>query len=362
MSHTAAAADAQQQLRGAVDFQGRNLMSRCSAVLAIGFALTIGAPVVAMAEGDLPNPYKADENWAKLPDGAKWGQVISVDIDHDGQSIWVFDRCGSNTCDGSNVAPFHKFDASGHQLRSFGAGMFIFPHGMHVDRDGNVWVTDGRGKDGKGQQVTKFSPDGKVLMTLGKAGVAGDGPDAFNAPSDVLVAPNGDVFVADGHGGKTNARIVKFSPDGQFIKAWGKAGSGQGEFNVPHRLAMDSAGRLFVADRSNNRIQIFDQDGKLIAEWEQFGRPSGIFIDPNDMLYSADSESNNAQNLGVKRGIYIGNAKDGKVTAFIPDPEPPKEGTGPGHGTFSEGVTVDRAGNVYGAEVNARDLKRYVRK
>ena len=127
-------------------------------------------------------------------------------------------------------------------------------------------------------------------MTLGKAGVAGNGPDEFNAPSAVVVAPNGDIFVADGHGGNTNARIVKFSKDGKFIKAWGKKGSAQGEFDIPHALAMDSRGRLFVGDRQNNRIQIFDQDGNYIDQWFQFSRPSGVFIDKNDIIYVADSE------------------------------------------------------------------------
>jgi sugar lactone lactonase YvrE len=311
---------------------------------------------------DPPNPYRSIEGWVKLPDERKWGQTISIDVDLDGKGIWVFERCGGTACDGSNVAPILKIDASGNVVKSFGAGMFIFPHGLHVDRDGHVWVTDGRGKGGKGHQVFKFSPDGKVLMTLGKAGVTGDGPDTFNSPSDVLVAPNGDIFVADGHGGDTNARIVKFAKDGTFIKAWGKKGSGPGEFNVPHRLALDSSGRLFVADRSNSRIQIFDQDGKFLAEWKQFGRPSGVFIDKNDTIYVADSESNNAQNPGFKRGLRIGSAKDGTVTALIPDPLPVKEGTGPGTGSAAEGVAADADGNVYGAEVDARRLMRYVRK
>jgi sugar lactone lactonase YvrE len=311
---------------------------------------------------DPPNPYRAVEGWVKLPDERKWGQTISIDVDLDGKSIWVFERCGGTTCDGSDVAPVLKIDASGKVVKSFGAGMFIFPHGLHLDRDGNVWVTDGRGKGGKGHQVFKFSPDGKVLMTLGKAGVTGEGPDTFNSPSDVLVAPNGDIFVADGHGGDTNARIVKLAKDGTFIKAWGKKGSGPGEFNVPHRLALDSSGRLFVADRSNSRIQIFDQDGKFLAEWKQFGRPSGVFIDRNDVIYVADSESNNAQNPGFKRGLRIGSAKDGTVTALIPDPLPVKEGTGPGTGSAAEGVAADAEGNVYGAEVDARRLMRYVRK
>jgi sugar lactone lactonase YvrE len=311
---------------------------------------------------DPPNPYRAVEGWVKLPDERKWGQTISIDVDPDGKSIWVFERCGGTTCDGSDIAPILKIDESGKVVKSFGAGMFIFPHGLHLDRDGNVWVTDGRGKGGKGHQVFKLSPDGKVLMTLGKAGVTGDGPDTFNSPSDVLVAPNGDILVADGHGSDTNARIVKFTKDGTFVKAWGKKGAGPGEFNVPHRLAMDSSGRLFVADRANSRVQIFDQDGKLLAGWKQFGRPSGVFIDKNDIIYVADSESNNAQNPGFKRGLRIGSAKDGTVTALIPDPAPVKEGTGPGTGSAAEGVAADAAGNIYGAEVDARKLMRYVKK
>jgi DNA-binding beta-propeller fold protein YncE len=331
----------------------------------LGIAL-VAAIAVSQAQayaqgGDPPNPYRSIENWAKLPDGRKWGQTISVDIDRDGKSIWVFERCGGTSCDASDVAPILKIDPSGSVTKSFGAGMFVFPHGLHVDREGNVWATDGRGKGTKGQQVFKFSPDGKVLMTLGKAGVTGDGPDTFNSPSDVLVAPNGDIFVADGHGGDTSARIAKFSKDGTFIKAWGRKGSGPGEFNVPHRLAMDSSGRLFVADRSNNRIQVFDQDGKFLG-MEAVGRPSGVYIDAGDTIYVADSESNTTQNPGFRRGLRIGSAKDGRVAALIPDQEPVKEGAGPGTGSAAEGVAADVDGNVYGAEVDARKLMRYVKK
>ena len=235
-----------------------------------------------------PNPYRSIENAAKMPPGRTWGSTAGVAIDPDGTSVWVAERCGANNCAGSNLDPVLKFDASGNLVKSFGAGMFVFPHGIFVDRDGNVWVTDGQGKDGKGHQVFKFSPDGKVLLTLGKAGTAGDGPDTFNAPSAVLVAPNGDIFVGDGHGGNTNSRIVKFSKDGKFIKTWGKKGSAPGEFDTPHTLAMDLRGRLFVGDRNNNRIQIFDQDGKYIDQWPQFSRPSGVYIDKNDIIYVAD--------------------------------------------------------------------------
>ena len=264
----------------------------------------------------------------------------------------------ANSCAGSNLAPILEFDTSGKLLKSFGAGMFVFPHGIYADKDGNVWVTDGQGKDGKGHQVFKFSPDGKVLLTLGKAGVPGNGPDTFNMPSDVVVAPNGDIFVADGHGGESNSRIVKFSKDGKFIKAWGKKGTGPGEFDIPHALAFDSKGRLFVGDRNNNRIEIFDQDGNFIDQWRQFSRPSGIFIDKHDIIYVADSESNSVRpNPGFKRGIRIGGAKDGTVTAFIPDPVEVATTT-----SAAEGVAVDSKGAIYGAEVANKDLKKYVKK
>lgn len=300
-----------------------------------------------------PNPYRVDEGWAKLPEGRKWGAAVGVDIDRDGRSVWVFDRCATaDDCSGSTLAPIQKFDASGRLVASFGAGMFNYPHGLFVDRDGNVWVSDGRTKNGRGHTVMKFSPDGKLLMTLGKPGIPGDGPDTFNGPSDILIAPNGDIFVADGHGGDTNARIVKLSKDGKFIKAWGKKGSAPGEFDSPHGLAMDSAGRLFVADRSNSRIQIFDQDGTFLAEWRQFGRPSGVFIDKKDILYVADSQSNEKNNPGYKQGIRIGSLKDGNVTVFIPWSET----------NTLEGVAADGQGNVYGGYTNTLNFRRFVKK
>ncbi len=324
----------------------------------------IEATVHAQADpNSAPNPYRTVENWAKLPQGRTWGQVISADIDRDGKSIWVVERCGGTSCAKSDLAPVLEFDPNGDLVKSLGAGMIVRPHGLFIDRHDNIWVTDGDAENGKGDQVFEFGPSGKVLLTLGKAGVAADGPDTFNKPSDVLVAPNGDIFVADGHGPGSNARIVKFASDGKFIKTWGKEGTGPGEFNNPHSLAMDSKGRLFVADRGNSRIQIFDQNGKFLAEWRQFGRPSGVYIDRHDILYVADSESNLARNPGFHRGIRIGSARDGKVTAFIPDPVAnPGQGLEPTNGTAAEGVAADAAGNVYGAEVGPRNFKRYEKK
>src|SRR5579862_1331740 len=226
-------------------------------------ALAAGTGLIrAQSAPPPPNPYRLVDRWAQLPKSIEWAGVISVDPDAKG-NVWVFHR---------SDPPLLKFDPTGKLALSFGAGMFVQPHGMTIDRDGNIWVTDAQAKDGKGQQVFKISPEGKVLMTLGKAGVAAEGPDTFNGPADVVVAPNGDIFVADGHAAMATGRVVKFSKDGKFIKAWGKNGSGPGEFNVPHSIAMDSRGRIFVADRSNSRLQIFDQKGTFLDQWKQFGR------------------------------------------------------------------------------------------
>ncbi len=319
-----------------------------------------------------PNPYRALDNWAKMPEGRIWGSTAAVDIDRDGVSVWIAERCSAQgfipasqmregqpfNCDGTNLAPILKFDTSGKVVKAFGEGLFVFPHGLHVDYDGNIWATDGIGRGAKGHTVHKFSPEGRLLMTLGKPGVAGTGPDQFNAPSSVFVARNGDIFVGDGHGGDSNARIVKFSKDGKFIKTWGKKGAGPGEIDTPHTLAMDSRGRLFVGDRNNNRIQIFDQEGNFLDQWHQFSRPSGVFIDKNDMIYVADSESESVSRNhdGWKRGIRVGRVSDGAVTAFIPDPVEKTTGT-----SAAEGVAADVMGNIFGAEVGPKRLMKYVK-
>jgi len=319
-----------------------------------------------------PNPYRTIESFAKMPEGRIWGSTAAVDIDPDGTSIWVAERCSAQgfipasqmregqpfNCDGMDLDPILKFDATGKLVKSFGKGLFVFPHGLHVDYEGNIWATDGIGRGAKGHTVMKFNPEGRLLMTLGKPGMAGDGPDVFNAPSAVFVARNGDIFVADGHGGNTNARIVKFAKDGKFIKTWGKKGTGPGEIDGPHTLAMDSRGRLFLGDRGNNRIQIFDQEGTFIAQWHQFSRPSGVFIDKNDIIYVADSESGSVAPAhgDWKRGIRVGRVSDGAVTAFIPDPSTQTSGT-----SAAEGVAADAMGNIFGAEVGPKRVNKYVK-
>jgi sugar lactone lactonase YvrE len=336
----------------------------------------------------LANPYARDEAFFKLPAGRVLGAASAIDIDKDGKSIWVADRCGryragQDVCIGSDYDPVMKFDQNGRLVRSFGRGLIVYPHGIHVDRDGNIWVIDVQsnlqrpatrisgpplvappGTPPNGNQVIKFSPEGKVLLRLGTPGVYGNDERHFSQPSDVAVAPNGDIFVADGHdSAPSNNRIVKFDRNGKFIKAFGQMGSGPLDFNCPHGLAFDSQGRLFVADRGNARIQIYDQDGKLLDSWKQFGMPTGIHIDRNDVMYIADSQSAVTEGNAFLRGIHVGSARTGQVTAFLPDPlgnpspwQPLRLTTGP------EGVTADADGNIYAAQVTPVGLVRYTRK
>ena len=330
-----------------------------------------GNPNMTPTNG-LPNPYSAKQVMP-LPDGRSWGSTAGVDAAKGHDDVWAIDRCGSNTCVGSHDDPLMHYDASGNLIGHMGADLFAFPHGIYVDAEGNVWVTDplppdGRGAGGDvGQQVTKLSPSGDILLQLGTRKVSGSGPNQFSSPSDVVVGRNGDIFVADGHGEGTNERIMKFDRNGNFIKAWGKPGNGPcgaGEFSSLHALAIDSQGRLFIGDRDNNRIQIYDQDGAYLECWYQFGRPSGIFIDADDNLFVTDSESRDGADEGLdlahpgwQRGIRIGSARDGSVRYFIPDPDPQ------GGSSTSEGVAAIEGGAVvYGAEVGPRDFVRYERR
>jgi len=350
---------------------------------AAGIIALVAHGYPAIAQGDtptnsLPNPYETVEGWAKMPDGRTWGSTSAVDIDRDGKTIWVAERCGANACAGSKLDPVLHFDEHGKLIKSFGSGLMVSPHGIFVDKDDNIWVTDcactvggGRGRgaeaaqpaEAKGHQVFKFNRDGKLLMTIGKAG-GGKEPDFFFAPNDIVIAPNGDIIVAEGHGGD-NSRLIRLDKTGKLIRSFGKKGSGKDEFDQPHALAYDSRGRLFVGDRGNNRILIYDDNFNQLAEWKQFSRPSGIYIDKNDTIYVADSESGSVsrdENRVLtrkewKRGIRIGSAKDGTVKALIPDPAENATGT-----SAAEGVAVDAAGNIYGAEVGPKALKRYVKK
>ncbi|HWW82659.1 MAG TPA: peptidyl-alpha-hydroxyglycine alpha-amidating lyase family protein [Vicinamibacterales bacterium] len=283
----------------------------------VGLAV-LAAQLIQGSSAGAASPYQVVPGWGQLAPPLKWGEVPNVAIDPKG-TVFVFTR---------SEPPVVELNAEGKVLKTWGQGMFVWPHGIRFDRDGNLWITDGRAANGNGQMVYKLSSDGsKILMTLGTKGVSGDGPNEFNGVTDVAIAPNGDIFVSDGH---VNSRIVKFTQDGKFIKTWGKKGTGPGEFNLPHSLAFDSRGRLLVADRSNKRIQLFDQEGNFLEEWRQFGEASGIFIMPDDTLYVSDWQD--------KKAIFIGSAKDGSIKETI-------QGL-----TLAEGLSVDKQGNIYAAE------------
>ena len=312
----------------------------------VACASLLMTPVLAFAQADmppvndLPNPYATQSGFFKMPAGREWGSSSTVDVDLDGESIWIAERCGSNinACVNNPVNMVMLFDKDGSLVRSFGADYITWPHGIEIDHEGNVWIADARGTDQMqdyegedwGHQVHKFSPTGIHLMSLGRKG-GGRDEEYFYTPNDVLVAPDGSIFVGEGHsnGEGSPNRVHKFDADGNHLFSFGEWGMGPGEFRQPHALAMDSKGRLFVADRGNDRIQIFDQEGNLLDIWYQFSRNSGIFIDEHDVLYAADSESGsvNPDHGDWLRGIRVGSAITGEVEFLIPDPQPDCRGS-----------------------------------
>ena len=320
----------------------------------------------------LPNPAPVvTRNWGQLPAGRKWGTTAGIDIDPIDGNVWAYERCGAGTagggpvdCDNTPLDPIFKFDRkTGAVLANFGKGVMVTPHGIAVDKQGNVWVADFSGnKDGtKGHQVHKFSPKGEKLLSLGMAGKPGNADGQFNQPNAVVVGPDGSIYVADGHDAQgmitpnavaegikrgATSRISKFSSDGKFIKSWGSIGVKHGEFRTPHALKFDSRGRLWVADRGNHRIEIYDQNGTYLESRYSFSRPSGLFI-KGDTLYVIDSESGPFNHPNWRDGVRIGSINEDRVVGFIP---PFDRDDRVYQGTAGEGVAVDADGNVYAAE------------
>jgi len=310
-----------------------------------------GAARVEPGRNLMSNPFRLVETWPTLNPGMRWGAAINFLPDNQG-GTWALLR---------TEPPIVHFESAGQISKSFGDGMFVSGHGMCRDRDGNIWAGDSGpfaenpATTGRGFQVFKFSPDGKLLLTLGKAGISRGGEDTFIGPTACVSLANGDIIIADGHWPRPASaqqdgdRLVRYTTAGRFVSAYGKLGRGPGEFMGPHALAIDSQGRLFVADRSNNRIQIFDKDMTYLDSWKHFGRPSGITILKDDTLIVADSESGvrlagpqgspegdgtQFRNVGWKQGVRIGSARDGSLRQFI-------EGTNP------EGMAADELGNVF---------------
>ena len=355
----------------------KSVLFICTVCLLAGCASESDAPdamaaAVAMASGNpitgdgLPNPASTVmRNWGMLPEGREWGSTAGVDIDPIDGHIWAYERCGAGAlsggpvnCETNPVDPIFKFDRNtGEVLANFGADIFVTPHGIHADSDGNVWVTDFAGNEAgtRGHQAHKFSPDGELLMSLGVAGQPGSEPGQLNQPNDVVVGPDGSIFVGDGHNGQNDpphpegstGRIIKFAADGTYLKEWGQIGSLHGEFRTPHALEFDALGRLWVADRGNHRLEIFDQEGNYLDSRYMYGRISGIFIMDNGALYAIDSESSPVRHFPWVNGVRIGHIDEDVITGFIP---PHDADTRPYQGAAGEGVAADADGNVYAAE------------
>ncbi|MFZ8988862.1 MAG: hypothetical protein ACPG2Q_06105 [Pseudohongiellaceae bacterium] len=347
-------------------------LSVCVALAATGTALAEDTDFITGKGLPNPNPVVVP-NWGELPAGRNWGSTAGIDIDPTDGHIWAYERCGASSfgggvpvnCDTNPVDPIFKFNRhTGEVMANFGGGLMQTPHGIHAAADGTVWVTDfAANADGtKGHQVHQFSADGELLMSLGKPGQSGTGPDVFNQPNDVIVGPDGSIYVSDGHNGQgmtsnqameegrasgNTARIMKFAPDGTFIKQWGEIGVRHGEFRTPHAMEFDAYGRLWVADRGNHRLEIFDQEGNYLESRYAYGRISGLFITDDGMVYAIDSESSPTNHVGWRNGVRIGPVDEDVIVGFIQPFDRPDR---VGQGTAGEGVAVDADGNVFAAE------------
>ncbi len=295
----------------------------------IRFAVVALSLVVALPGGLRAETYEVDRDFSPaLPEGLKFGSVSGVAVDGNGYLI-VAHR---------GERPILVYDPSGKLVQMFGDGELKMVHGLRIDSDNNIWVTDI-----EHHVAIKYSPSGKVLLTLGKRGVAGDDEATFNRPTDVAIAPGGEIFVSDGYG---NNRIVKFTKDGKFVKAWGTRGKEDGQLNLPHCAQFDSKGLLHVADRENDRVQVFDQEGQLVRKYDGFA-PFGLLIAPDQTVYVADGRAHECVHL----------AADGKVLAKWGS-----KGEEPGQLGLPHCLALDRSGNVYVGEIEGKRLQRFVRK
>jgi sugar lactone lactonase YvrE len=333
------------------------------------------------ADKALVNPYALNQTWYTMPKGRFLGSSSAIDIDKDGKSVWIAERCGGqDLCAGSHVDPIMKFSADGKFLKAFGKDMLSYPHGIYVDKEGNIFVTDLQSnldnaaqrnappnpapdtiKNPAGAQVLKFSPDGKLLLRIGTPGVYGNDATHFSQPSDVVTDDAGNIYVADGHDTPpANNRVAKFDKTGKFLKQWPTCLANDRQLDCSHSIAIDKEGEILVANRGNGRIDIYDQDGKLLRSFEQFGKSGGLWVDKNDVLYSADSESGVGQGMAFVRGIHIGDLHTGEVKYFIPDALGAPAPWNPLRGTSSpEGVAVDKDGSIYISAVTPPGMARY---
>jgi DNA-binding beta-propeller fold protein YncE len=281
-------------------------------------AKTLGAQD---APGFQPVPelgYKLTPGFFNTPESVRPGEASGVALNSKGH-IFLFQRA---------KPMLTEYDEHGAYLRSLAEGAFTHPHGLRIDPDDNIWTTD----DGS-HLVLKLSPAGQVLLVLGRKDVAAESDWLFNQPTDVAFAKNGDVYVSDGYG---NSRVVKFDREGKFLKAWGKYGTAPGEFNLPHSVAVDAAGNVYVGDRENKRIQIFDADGNFLKQWTGIGYPYGLCITPDQHVWMIDG--------GYDRILELD--RDGKILGALSEP-----GHAPGQIAWGHFLAVGKDKKIYVAEV-----------
>lgn len=293
--------------------------------------------------------YKVDPSWPQRPQGIEWGQMPGVAVDAD-DNVWLYTRANP---------PVQVYDAHGKFLRSWGEDVVGKAHHIKIDRDGTIWLAD------IGNHVVmQFTPQGKLLKTLGTRGEPGDDETHLNQPTDMAVAPNGDVFVSDGYG---NNRIVHFDKDGHFVKAWGRLGTGPGEFSLPHAIVMDSRGRLYVADRNNVRVQVFDQNGRFLDEWRNLLVPWGFWISKHDEIWVCGSSpqpwrpEDEALGCPPKDQVFMKFNPDGKLLQLwtVPKAEDGKEQ--PGECNWVHGIALDSHGNIYAGDIIGKRAQKFVR-
>jgi len=310
--------------------------------LAFGLAWTIAKyNATPPARGEV---YQLVSNWPRLPDGITLGQVSGIGVDsvgnvyvfHRAERIWEGEEPGLDPIPSPTV--FVLDDDTGDLIEAWGANMFVLPHGLTIDDEDNIWLTDvGL------HQVFKFDHDGILLMALGERGVSGDDEAHFNMPTDVAVAKDGSFYVSDGYG---NSRVIRFSAEGEYITSWGEYGSAPGQFNIPHSIALDSLGQVYVADRGNARLQIFDQNGQFISEWkgESLGRPWAVRISEAGFVFIVDG--GDQSEFWPDRARTIKLDKGGNLLAAFGS-----YGRGPGQFIWPHTIALGSDGALYIGEV-----------
>lgn len=273
--------------------------------------------------------YQADPNWPNLPLGWNFEETPGIAVD-EREHAFVFHR---------GPRPLIEFDRAGNYVRHWGDGLFVRPHGLKFDKEGNLWAADDQG-----HVVVKIDKNWRIRMVLGRKNTKGETNDLFNRPTDIAFAPNGDFYVSDGYG---NSRVVKFNKDGKFLLAWGKKGSGPGDFNLPHSVAVDAQGRVYVGDRENHRMQVFDADGKFLKEWKQVGSPWGIIITEDQNIIMCDGHRNRILKVNL----------DGQILGELSGP-----GRLPGQLDFSHHIAVGKSGAIYVSEIKNWRVQKFVPK